>query len=89
MLLTTAHVCQLDELSTTPNISPQGLLFLHQQDQSGPFFMNISREQLAQITELIEDTVAYHCDEHMSSGEMIWTVVECLAAAKLNELQNV
>jgi len=51
--------------------------------------MEISREQLAQITELIEDTVAYHCDEHMSSGEMIWTVVECLAAAKLNELQNV
>ena len=51
--------------------------------------MFISREQLDELTALIEDNVAYHCDENISSGEMVWTVVECLAAAKLNELQNV
>jgi len=71
------------------NISPVGLLFLHQQDTRAPFFMQISREQLNELTALVEDAVAHHCDENISSGEMVWTVVECLAAAKLNELQNV
>lgn len=87
MLLTTANVCQLDELSTTTNNSPQGLLFLYQQDKS-PFFMFISREQLEELTALIEDAVAHHCDENISSGEMVWSVVECLATAKLEELTH-
>jgi len=50
--------------------------------------MQISREQLQVLTELIEDSVAHHCDENMSSGEMVWTVVECLATAKLEELTH-
>ena len=50
--------------------------------------MHISREQLQELTELIEDSVAHHCDENLSSGEMIWTVVECLATAKLAELTH-
>ena len=82
-------MCQLDELSTKPNIYLWGLLSLQQQGNKAPFFMFISREQLDELTALIEDTVAHHCDENISSGEMVWTVVECLAAAKLNELQNV
>ena len=53
-----------------------------------PFFMRISREELTALTELIEDSVAHHCDENMSSGEMVWTVVECLATAKLEELTH-
>jgi hypothetical protein len=88
LLLTTAHVCQLDELSTILNIVTQGLLSLHQQGNKAPFFMFISREQLEELTALIEDTVEYHCDENISSGEMVWTVVECLAAAKLEELTH-
>ena len=50
--------------------------------------MQISREQLDELTALIEDTVAYHCDQNISSGEMVWTVVECLATAKLEELTH-
>jgi len=50
--------------------------------------MHISREQLEQLTELIEDAVEHHCDENISSGEMIWSVVECLATAKLHELTH-
>ena len=80
-------MCQLDELSTTMNNSPQGLLCLLQQDKS-PFFMFISREQLEELTALIEDAVAHHCDENISSGEMVWSVVECLATAKLDELTH-
>ena len=50
--------------------------------------MQISRDQLQQLTELIEDSVAHYCDENIFSGEMVWTVVECLATAKLEELTH-
>jgi len=50
--------------------------------------MFISREELTALTELIEDNVAHHCDANISSGEMVWTVVECLATAKLEELTH-
>jgi len=50
--------------------------------------MFISREQLEELTALIEDAVEHHCDENISSGEMVWSVVECLAAAKLEELTH-
>ncbi len=50
--------------------------------------MNITREQLAEITEVIEDTVEYACDKEQLSGELLWTVVECLATAKLAELRG-
>ena len=79
-------MCQLDELSTTTNISPPGLLFLHQQDKRAPFFMRISREQLNQLTEIIEDSVEYFCDENILSGQTVWTVLECLSVAKQEEL---
>jgi len=48
--------------------------------------MEISREKLQEITEVIEDTVQYFCDQETVSGELAWTVVECLATAKLAEL---
>ena len=50
--------------------------------------MNLSREQLNELTEIIEDSLAYACDEMMLSGELAWTVVECLATAKLAELRG-
>ena len=48
--------------------------------------MKISREQIQELTEVIEDTVEYACDKEMISGEMAWSVIECLAVAKQAEI---
>tara|TARA_R100001463_G_scaffold131066_1_gene190885 strand:+ start:6 stop:173 length:168 start_codon:yes stop_codon:yes gene_type:complete len=50
--------------------------------------MKISREDLSEVTEVIEDTVQYFCDQHTISGQLAWTIVESLATAKLAELRN-
>jgi hypothetical protein len=50
--------------------------------------MNITREQLDELTSVIEDTVEYACDQQMLSGELAWTVIECLATAKIAELKG-
>ena len=50
--------------------------------------MEISRELLQEITEVIEDTIEYACDQHCVSGEKVWAIVECLAIAKQAELQG-
>ena len=48
--------------------------------------MQISKEQLTELRELVEDTVEYFCDENRVSGETAWTCVECLGTAKIAEL---
>jgi hypothetical protein len=50
--------------------------------------MQINREQLDELTSVIEDTIQYACDKEQLSGETAWTVVECLAMAKLAELRG-
>jgi hypothetical protein len=50
--------------------------------------MDITREQLDELTSVIEDTVEYACDQQMLSGELAWTVIECLAVAKQAELKG-
>ena len=50
--------------------------------------MEMTRTQLAEITELFEDTAEYYCDGNMISGQKLWTVLECLATAKLAELNG-
>ena len=50
--------------------------------------MQITQEQLTEITEIIEDTVEYFCDQQQVSGELAWTVVESLATTKLAELRG-
>ena len=50
--------------------------------------MQISRDQLTELTEVIEDTVEYFCDKEQVSGELAWTVVESLGTAKLAELKG-
>ena len=50
--------------------------------------MNITRDQLTELTEVIEDTIEYFCDKEQTSGELAWTVLECLATAKLAELRG-
>lgn len=50
--------------------------------------MHISKAQLDEITGLIEDSVQYFCDNERVSGELVWTVVECLAQAKQAEIKG-
>lgn len=50
--------------------------------------MEMTREQLSEIKELFEDTAEYYCDENLISGQKLWTVIECLATAKLAELNG-
>ncbi len=50
--------------------------------------MEIPRPLLTEMTEVIEDTVQYACDQNQISGELMWTVVETLATAKLAELKG-
>ena len=48
--------------------------------------MEISREQLNELTEVVEDTVEYACDQYTMSGEKAWAIIECLAIAKQAEI---
>ena len=41
--------------------------------------MHISGPQLTELTEVIEDTIEYFCDKEQVSGELAWTVLECLS----------
>ena len=50
--------------------------------------MQLSKEQLNTLTEVIEDSVEYTCDQEMISGELAWSVIECLATAKLAEMRG-
>ncbi len=50
--------------------------------------MNITQSQLQELTELIEDGAEYFCDQEQMSGELAWTVIECLATAKLAEMKG-
>ena len=50
--------------------------------------MHISGPQLKELTEVIEDTIEYFCDNNQISGQLAWTVTECLATAKLAELKG-
>jgi len=42
-------------------------------------------EQAVELMELLEDTVAHHCDENMMSGMKVWTMLMALAEAKLED----
>tara|TARA_R100001129_G_scaffold70294_2_gene47954 strand:- start:2218 stop:2388 length:171 start_codon:yes stop_codon:yes gene_type:complete len=50
--------------------------------------MEITKDQLDDLSEIIEDTVEYFCDKEQASGEKVWTVIECLCQAKLAELRG-
>ena len=50
--------------------------------------MNISHEDLTELTEIVEDTIEYFCDKQLVSGELVWTIILCLATAKLEELKG-
>jgi len=50
--------------------------------------MEISKEKHDKLFQLVEDTVEYFCDEEQVSGEIAWTILECIATAKIAELQG-
>ena len=50
--------------------------------------MEISREKAQELRELLEDTIEYFCDNERVSGEVAWTIAECLAIAKQQELKG-
>lgn len=50
--------------------------------------MYISYEQNQALQELIEDSLEYFCDENQVSGELAYTVLECLATTKLAEMHG-
>jgi len=50
--------------------------------------MILSREQLSELIEVIEDTVEYYCDQQILSGQLVWTCIESLAITKLAELNG-
>lgn len=49
----------------------------------------LTREAHQELTEIIEDSVQYFCNEHIISGELAWVVIECLAKAKQAQFQGV
>lgn len=50
--------------------------------------LEISREKTQELRELLEDTIQYFCDNERVSGELAWTITECLALAKQAELKG-
>jgi len=48
----------------------------------------INREEMIQLRELIEDIMEFFCDDNMVSGEVAWTMVECLAVAKVAQIKG-
>ena len=50
--------------------------------------MHISGPQLKELTEVVEDTIEYFCDQEQVSGELVWTVLQCLATAKIAEMNG-
>ena len=43
------------------------------------------QEQAINVLETIEDSVESICDEHVISGEKVWTMIYALAEVKLNQ----
>jgi hypothetical protein len=51
--------------------------------------MQVDRDTLQELREFQEDCAAHFVDEYFPmSGELYWTMVECLATAKLAELRG-
>jgi len=48
----------------------------------------ITKANLDEITGTLEDTVEHLCKELQLSGQLVWTVAECLATAKLSEFPD-
>ena len=50
--------------------------------------MDISKEVHDDVVGAIEDVIEYACDKYQLSGEMMWTLVQQRATARLAEIQG-
>ena len=48
----------------------------------------LPRPYLQEITADLEDTVEHICNEYQLSGQLVWTIAESLATAKLREFPD-
>lgn len=48
----------------------------------------LTQELHEELTGLIEDSVSHFCNYNMISGELTWTIVQCLATAKVEQLKG-
>ena len=49
---------------------------------------NLERPHLQEITADLEDIVQHICTEYQLSGQLVWTVAQALATAKLAEFPD-
>ena len=47
----------------------------------------IDRYTHDELTDLLEDSISYFCDEHGISAEIGWIIAECFAAKKQAEIK--
>ena len=45
-------------------------------------------DESMEVLELLEDTVAYHCDDRTISGQKVWSMVAAAAMAKLQDFPS-
>jgi len=50
--------------------------------------MHIDKDQLQELTDVVEDTVQYFCDTNQASGQLVWSCIQMLSTAKLAELNG-
>ena len=50
--------------------------------------MEITQDQLNELTSVMEDAVEYFCHDKLFAGETCWKVLECLAIAKQAEFAS-
>ena len=50
--------------------------------------MGLTEEQLETVTGILEDSVAYICEEETLSGELVWSVANALSVAKCFEFDQ-
>ena len=50
--------------------------------------MKITHQTHDELKGVIEDTIEYFCDQEKVSGILTWTVVQCLATARLAEMND-
>ena len=48
----------------------------------------LDREAHQELNELLEDTIAHFCNEHMISGELAWLVSQCYSTAKVEQFRG-
>ena len=48
----------------------------------------LDREVHQNLTELLEDSIQFFCNEYMISGELAWLVTETFATAKLEQFKG-